>query len=759
MPSTARRFRSLVMAALVTFVPGCGGTVQPPPDSTTLVGTVNLPAGSPLALSALGVSTPADLTGVTAAGTFEVEALFPGWGLMSVTNDEGEAVLLGFADTTSTSNELSARSTAVALLYVALGASGASGVATADIVAYLAALPELPALTAGVAEVLANDPLAIANGSEALLALVREARDAIIARESGSQLAGSSPTPRASGAPATFGAGGLVFPLAIDGNSGVLISDPGMRGGFELVAGEEPFSIAVINEARRAGALYLYQTGLGGSDGSWFYEYPQPLPQGAPTPLLPATGAEAAVGIANAVGLGGDSSLTPSVTPSIVLEKATETDRTFYVAVVIGATSDTTISGDIVIDPKYGQFIAGWGSTYTDLVWQTYWTQMLYPVFRLVLFGSSGSDGFSFAALAGRTAQARTASQPFMQALGLDNPLVSPWPLLQGTLVAAVLPPPDDQLFQTLMEISVGSTGPLNLSPQQLARLKGNAATTTAKAIVALMSESYSSAGIGAAVNDVQNNPSLMVWHPSRLTQAMEIYPAPGELMRLTKVSEVFTLTFDRAFIDYQFIFRWSTSGEYGFLDTPGTTSVDTKSAEIQYLANDPVNISEELRDTIRVEAYLDDGSGAISAATPLMGVASTEVVGVERESHYRGRYEIVEQAYESPPGTARYCMFMYWVFERRSGAKSYEVRAFNYYDHATGSTSTNLGIFDEQVLVSVPGLDETPGSCGVSSWPYAVVDDEVWIPWTGGNGPSPGDAGYIHSRFRGAIVEVKVTY
>lgn len=766
--------RRVCLALVVVTLAACGGDPRPPPPKDgdlQVTGTVKLPAGSPLDPASLKVSTPIDLASVAADGSFTVEALQEGASLIAAANASGRAVLLGFADPDDVGTQLSARSTAVALLYVALGAQTVPVGDTGAIVAYLEALPELSGLTSTIETLLAGDPLAVANGSDALVAAVLAARDAVIAREvsttAGGLVRGTTTTAivvPGSAPMATGPSGGEVvaaLPFSVVGNNGVLIEDAGVKGGFEVLPGGSSYTVAVRNVSRRSGTAYIYQTGHSQSDGSGRVDYDPPVLFGHPHGLRPGSEIDASIGVETGVGFGGGSRMAPTTSLPIVLDAA-GSGRTHYVAVIVAATDDLTIDGDLILDPKYGSFIGDWGERFTFNNWLTYWTQLFWPTAKLALVGQASSQSINYVVLANRLPQVKALSEPFMTRLGMSNPLADPATLITDILVAAIMPPSDKAVFDALFEVVIGNTGPVQFTPERLAQLKGNATTVTQGAVLKLITATYSAADFNAVYHDVTSNPSLMAWKPDRLDQATEIYPDPGEVMRLTKVSERFTVLLDRAVEHYQFVFRWTTSGDYGFLETPDDEPFVTKNTEVQYIVNDPVNITEDLVDTVTVEIFMDeDGSGTIPEDAEPVSVVTSSVHGVERVTHYRGKYDIVSQEYTEASGQPRFCMVMYWVFERMPGAKSYDVRAFNFLDPEGRAAQAYPGEFFETNIKETLPLDQTPGLCGATHGTGSVhrVGNEVWVAWDGLWAPEKPDPNDVHGQYNGSILDVAVTY
>src|SRR5690554_4502845 len=120
-----RRQRTLFAFALLVFmlITACGGpSGVTPPDGEgerTVRGTVVLPAGHGIDVASLTVTTELGNYPVSADGSFSAQVLGSSVTELGVENPAGDLLLLGASD--GGSAELSAESTAAALLYYLVG--------------------------------------------------------------------------------------------------------------------------------------------------------------------------------------------------------------------------------------------------------------------------------------------------------------------------------------------------------------------------------------------------------------------------------------------------------------------------------------------------------------------------------------------------------------------------------------------------------------------------------------------------------------
>jgi len=274
-----------------------------------------------------------------------------------------------------------------------------------------------------------------------------------------------------------------------------------------------------------------------------------------------------------------------------------------------------------------------------------------------------------------------------------------------------------------------------------------------AAGVLAVVDALLAGADISAMLYDMAGNGPAEAYNPVRLQTRAEIHPQEGQVQRLVAPSQVFNVVIDEPLDGGSYLYRWSTSGEYGFISDylQEGTSLDTTSDEVFYLANEPAVITPELFDDIVVEVYLDDGSGVIGAGAEAVTVANATVVGTERRELIMGRFLMVEESYESA-GQPRHCASAYVAFERQPDALTYSVNAFNFYDpfYYYGHYGTTVYEKTDWDVVSAP--------CDSSR--ELLVGNEVYLFLSGGHGPNPPNAdGWFTQRFDGMLVEVTVTY
>lgn len=221
-------------------------------------GTVALPAGWPagLPLTSLVVHAELGSSAVGEDGGFSVSLSGAGDALAVVTNAAGTPLMIGCL-TDSGSNLLDVQSTAVVLLFHALGLYTQPLSAWADIRRTIAAAPETSALTATIAGRLAIDPEAIVKGDEAIADAILAAVNAIAA--AGTEGLQRRPSANSIGSPRSPQSGDVTH---------VKIEGANPRSGVSIVLDQSGNGLTARNEFRRHVLVLVYRTGWEDKEGN-----------------------------------------------------------------------------------------------------------------------------------------------------------------------------------------------------------------------------------------------------------------------------------------------------------------------------------------------------------------------------------------------------------------------------------------------------------------------------------------------------------
>jgi hypothetical protein len=245
---------SLSVAGAALLLDGCGGgggNGASGPGTTMTRGRLALPSGSS---AGMRVMNGFGASAVSADGGFGVKALKNVPSIALVLDATGKLALLGFVDPGAASNVLDATSTAVALLFLALGGAQASLDDKAGLLRELHAEPAVATLATVVSARLTADPLALHNGDAQIQNALVSARDAVRAAHGGNRsraIPGIKPVTRAEGLPPRM----LVQPSGRQ--SGVEVAQDPARDG----------AVVPINHFRRWGKLFAYRVGFEDASG------------------------------------------------------------------------------------------------------------------------------------------------------------------------------------------------------------------------------------------------------------------------------------------------------------------------------------------------------------------------------------------------------------------------------------------------------------------------------------------------------------
>ena len=332
-PFSFRFIPVLVIAGIVVMmflVIGC--------DVVPVTGTVQLPEGSKLALTDLRIVTCVGEAPVKAEGSFRARESGSSPALAFATDSTGKPTLLGFVsgETSGTGSEISAQSTAVALLFQALSAFTLPRDAWPQALTLLTADPSTATLAKVVAARLAANPYAISDNDTELLSALNSAVTAIL----GSTIAPALTASRTAACLKSFDVRvtstaeetALVLVQPTDENSGVRVAPNAAGNG-----------ITITNSFRRHLWAYVYRTGWKTKDDDenaaphditpWERVVPGTVVSG----YIPAVnGFQGTIGtILDAVS--GQVAYSPVTSDAIILPVSpADANQTFYKVIVVG---------------------------------------------------------------------------------------------------------------------------------------------------------------------------------------------------------------------------------------------------------------------------------------------------------------------------------------------------------------------------------------------------------------------------------------
>jgi len=537
--------------------------------------------------------TPAGEFGVTADGTYEarIPADLP---CLSVLLDEqGQVVWFGFLRPGDTPQMLNADTTAVALLYFALGGFTLPG---SDLAAFLDLLENAPSALQ-VATILRLDPQALANGDPELLAALDAARAELLG---GGTLTAEAlrPAGRRSLQEAAITPGRIQ--LAPDGQQSFIemMTQPGGK-------------VFALNHVPRRGVLLAYRTGLTGLDGVTRAVDPPVFMGEAPLPVT----SQLKHGIARVDELlVADDPWNPRPSEGIELPLDLDSGSVQYELVVLGASFGT--GGPILSDPRFDTVHADWTERLGRLQRETFVADFLVPVLASLAFGSDymmqgvpGADAIAtLSDLVGPTLEPFALDSPggFRGGMGAVVEAAAADPALGEALLHAIaglltFAKPDGKVVH-LFDFSHG--------PHPGTKAIGNAL----RVLQALASAQTVLDAIDRSLDGTDASGRMQVLSDAR---PAESWQASVGRVSLEPENPVVTVSAPVVTLDARvviegldhpsFRYHWHTSGVNGSLEAVDGDGTDFETAEasVDYVADVGSIVTGEV-DTVTVEVLLD---------------------------------------------------------------------------------------------------------------------------------------------------------
>lgn len=595
------------------------GCPCPYPETTTTTviaaGTIDIPPDFPLDPGDLSVSTNGADAPVADDGEFAVEVLSQDPTLVYALDEGGRIVLMGFVEPGS-AGSIDVDSTAVALLYFALGAYTMPAEDLDELLDLLAADPATAALVTATAGALTANPLAINQADAALLAAVAGARDAILL---------AAPSLIASQRPAAK--------LSVSTPGGIR-TDPGpgvTQSGVEMVVPEGSGQVVPRNTWPRRGVVLAYRTGLIDDAGG---ELPTNPPQPVGTSDLRVT--RQASGVLDSLDryLAALGAFEPQDGDPISLPLVAGSSRTLYELIALGPALDRA-PPPLLSEPRYAGFQADWASRLAETQEDTFITDFLVPVVVPVAFGSQYS--YRPDAVVDLLEELRPTIVPLVASFALQT---------QGGMRGATMKALDEVAQDpTLLETVVREVSKILIRPPSgapgLRRDLNVRETTIAQGKIALarLAETgalFAAIDGGLAGEDVGGNiRRLRAASQADLWQAevgrVEISPKEVTLTR-EDPSATFTASANLEGLGSPpLLYRWRTPGAAGTLnelvgDGEGN-EILTSQSQILYIA-DPGMLRDGQIDTVSVEVFVDDGTPPAANDEATVGEATAVVEG-----------------------------------------------------------------------------------------------------------------------------------
>lgn len=259
--------RYLLWLLCLVLLSGCGGGGSSGTRAALAPGIVTLPAGSALLATDLTVTGAMGSAPVGADGKFTLTQPDTGSALVMAQDKQDRVVLLGRVDPASGIGEISAKETAVTLLYYATGAWSLPHESWSQALALIRNSPQAAQLESVIAARVAADPGALSSGDAQIKAALTQAVDGLITP-------GTIPT---RGVQTNAGPARQAQPQALSRvsitrtPSTIVINSPSgnaTQSGLEARLNTNGDGIVLTNHFRRHSYYFLYQTSYDDANGT-----------------------------------------------------------------------------------------------------------------------------------------------------------------------------------------------------------------------------------------------------------------------------------------------------------------------------------------------------------------------------------------------------------------------------------------------------------------------------------------------------------
>jgi hypothetical protein len=657
---------------------GSGGGGGQSASSTPASGRVALPSGTTLSPTSLSVVSGGSVNTPAASGQFQARVYTAEPSLAVLTNSAGNSLLLGFIDPQSGSSTIDATSTAVALLYFAIGGPTVPPANKAQILQLLAAHAVTPLLASTIATRTAADPLALQNGDTQITAALQSAYTTLTANVLRAAAVLARPVTRAAALSRA-----AAPPLE-------LIQPTGQQSGIEVVQPDNVLGVQAINHFRRRAQMFLYRVGEVSTAGVTT-NYPAVVSLGDRIDISATT----ALGLFTTLDnlFSGATAFTPVTTPPQALTLQPNTKQTNFEVVVLGASGSP--NPPFFGDPKYAAASPTWVTNVGNLNLFTAIGDMALG-FILELWGLRFviTDAAPIQAvldgLAGIQAQvptmadllARARAGKFSDAIADLIELAATSDIVSSNIKQALRP----YILQLEHEAAVAASGPIS------SKLMASA--------FRLISAAFTPVGItmgvgdlAAIAHDLANSNPGDLWTANLVQPTFTLNPATASTAAGGRVTFSVQLPVGAT---GKFAFDWTQTSPYGTLSASNGkvgNSLETTDASVTV---DLVTTGSDTQTiTVTVTAYEVDASGNKSQ----FGVATAKVTIDASTTVQAGSLVFTRQ---NADGSI--ILFGFYTFSTVPGATSYGI-----YNGTANSIISYIGsnLTAAEIAKGAPVLDQ----------------------------------------------------
>lgn len=632
---------------LVPFITGCPqGSTTPPDDSgpefpeitpvdftapQSVQARILLPGGSALNPASLFLAANPEDAPVTADGRANVRLISDYPSLVPLVGPDDKVILLGFLSPSGANQEVSVKSTAIALLYFAAGAWNLPPQRMQEMLDRIAESSACALLEAAIASAMQSNPTAIADGDAGIDTALAEAR-ALLFDDAPQGVPTAQAIPQAKADQdirQQSSAQDLQVFVSPDANT--------IQGGIQLLQNPAGAGLVAQNNFRRRARIQPYLVATKDAEG--VQADITPPREVGPSIEVPTTFSlglfssfsQAAQNISNQVSGTGDpvAPWSPVQSSSFTLPREGDATQTIYKIVVLGPTLDVVTRPVIFDDPQFSSWQGVWNAQIGALQAEAFLLDFVLRVleFTAVGAGASWNTGQQAAALA----RYRGTMEPFLLSRGYAVPMTTKLEFRRALIeIVKELGSGEPVFRQSTIRLLEEMWGLNNAGKVQIQQLEKNMARAARiGGLITAIDVAMGALDIGAVINDLQKSTSADAWDATVIERRVRINPLDGAVS-LNNSGVTFTASV-AGLPDEQFVYRWTTTGERGSLfalSGLNGNAIDTTEDSLQYIVNVTL-LRPGLLDTVTVEIFPDEGNGTIAPGAISIGSATAVVRGL----------------------------------------------------------------------------------------------------------------------------------
>lgn len=580
---------------------GCGGN-NPTISLARSRGVVQKPAAMTTPLNTLVVSAP-NASPVNNDGSFAFDRAGGGDGLVILADKNNKAVLAGFSDGETTPVEISARSTALAMLFYGSGSFTLPLDQHNAIRKLLAAHPALNDLTTVLEQRLAVNPTALADKDAQVLAALQTALDAMKAgRARNAQLAARTREDEPS-------VTSQMLAQPTEPQSGVIVS-----------SSDDLTGLQAVNTRRRNLILFIQQTGYEDANGVKHDADLQVVKGEFPKDWIVATNKlVGAIGSVVDVVAGNGAYQPVTSKPPIPLPvHPASAKKAFYRVTIAGPGLDP---GRV---PKQGDAVK---TAATEMLALGFMKDIFLPLLfsaldihlnfnellnQPALLGSA-KGLLSILSGGGHVAVGLTSFEPKEVALSVIKTMTDDYVFRQAIL---------NWLTEFLIKhSSIQNVGKL---------LAGNILLTRLSFFLAILDKGFALGDASVTAHDWGQSNYFDEWEVTAIPPSVKLEPGDSTVIN----SEFITLKVQTP-VKGALVYHWKTDGVYGhLLDTKGHSGdeFDSTADSVAYMGDQPPDTGEKI-DNVTVTVFIIPSEGSSQKRVKL-GSATVKITRKKQEQY-----------------------------------------------------------------------------------------------------------------------------